>query len=365
MAERERALEVRNPATGAEVARVACVGRDELEELARRGRAAQPAWTDLGFDGRGAILGRMRRWLAGNSEHVIETLVSETGKTYEDAQVLELGYTLAALSFWVRRAPRYLAERRFRSRSPLVLGRSLVTHYVPRGLVGVIGPWNYPLLNSFGDCIPALAAGNAVVLKPSELTPLTSLLMAQALGECGLPDGVFQVAPGRGKTGEALIDLVDFVMFTGSIATGRKVAARAAETLTPVSLELGGKDAMIVLAGADLERAANAATYYAMINAGQTCISIERLYAQTGIYDELTAMLADRVAALRCGEPHGPGSIEVGAITDRRQLATIEAHVADAVAKARACSPAATVRPGPDSSMSRRCSPTPTTRWTA
>ena len=119
----------------------------------------------------------------------------------------------------------------------------------------MIGPWNYPLNNSFGDCIPALAAGNAVVLKPSEVTPLTSLLMAEMLAECGLPEGVFQVATGRGETGAALVDEVDYVMFTGSVATGKKVMAQAAETLTPVSLELGGKDPMIVLADADLERA--------------------------------------------------------------------------------------------------------------
>ena len=223
--------------------------------------------------------------------------------------------------------------RRFLSRSPLVAGRSLRTRYLPRGLVGVIGPWNFPLVNSFGDCIPALAAGNTVILKPSELTPLTSLHLERGFAECGLAEGVFQVAPGRGETGAALIDLVDCVMFTGSIETGRRVAARAAERLIPTSLELGGKDAMIVLAGADLERAANAATYYAMFNAGQACISVERLYAESSIYDELTALLAEKIAALRCGEPQGPGSIDVGAITDEHQLATIEAHVSDAVAK--------------------------------
>jgi acyl-CoA reductase-like NAD-dependent aldehyde dehydrogenase len=172
-----------------------------------------------------------------------------------------------------------------------------------------------------------------VILKPSELTPLTSLLLAEGCSESGIPDGVFQVAPGGGDTAAALVDLVDFVMFTGSIATGRKVAVRAAERLIPVSLELGGKDAMIVLAGADLERAANAAVFYSMINGGQTCVSIERVYAQAPIYDEFVAKLAVKVAEIRCGEPQGPGSVEVGAITDARQLATIEAHVADAAKK--------------------------------
>ena len=326
-------IEVRNPATGAYVASVACIDDAALELLAQRGRAAQPAWSELGVAGRAAILTTMRRWLSENSERVIETVISETGKTYEDAQLYELGYGLAALSFWTRNAPRYLQEQRFLARTPLVVGRRLVMRHVPRGLVGVIGPWNYPLLNSFGDCIPALMAGNSVILKPSELTPLTSLLMAEAGAECGIPDGVFQVAPGGGETGAALIDLVDFVMFTGSIASGRAVALRAAQTLTPVSLELGGKDALVVLDGANLERAANVAVFYAMMNSGAACVSLERIYAESTIYDEFTNKLAEKVAALRYGAPRGPGSVEVGAITDQRQLETIEAHVADALAK--------------------------------
>jgi len=133
-----------------------------------------------------------------------------------------------------------------------VIGKQLVVRYEALGLVGVIGPWNYPLTNSFGDCIPALAAGNSVILKPSEVTPLTSLLMAEALEECGLPRDVYQVATGLGDVGGALVDEVDFVMFTGSTETGKKVAEQAAKTLTPVGLELGGKDPMIVLRDADV-----------------------------------------------------------------------------------------------------------------
>jgi acyl-CoA reductase-like NAD-dependent aldehyde dehydrogenase len=326
-------IDVYNPATGAYVASVPCVDGEALTAFAQQGREVQPAWAELGFAGRAALLGRARHWLADNSARVIETLISETGKAYEDAQNLELAYALGALSFWARKAPEYLADQRATSYSPLVPGRRLLTRYIPRGLVGVIGPWNYPLINSFGDCIPALAAGNSVILKPSELTPLTSLLLADGLAQSGVPDGVFQVAPGGGETAAALVDLVDFVMFTGSIATGRKVALRAAERLTPVSLELGGKDAMVVLAGSDLERAANAAVFYAMINGGQTCVSIERVYAESAIYDEFVSKLALKVAAVRCGEPGGPGTVDVGAITDPRQLATIDAHVADAAAK--------------------------------
>jgi acyl-CoA reductase-like NAD-dependent aldehyde dehydrogenase len=326
-------IEVRSPASGALLAHVPSLDRAAVAALAKRGRAAQPAWADLAFDGRGAVLARMQRWLIDNSERVVETVMSETGKTVEDAQLLELSYTISAVSFWRGHAERYLKDHRAMARTPLIAGRRLVRRYVPYGLVGVIGPWNYPLLNSFGDCIPALAAGNSVLLKPSELTPLTSLLIAEGLAECGLPDGVFQVATGAGETGAALVDAVDFVMFTGSIETGRAVARQAAGALTPFALELGGKDAMIVLAGADLERAANAAVYYGMINAGQACISIERVYAEAAIYDELTGLLGAKLAQLRCGAPAGPGSVDVGAITDPRQLVTIEKHVADAVAK--------------------------------
>jgi acyl-CoA reductase-like NAD-dependent aldehyde dehydrogenase len=340
-------IEVRNPATGELLATVPALDAAALAALAARARAAQPQWAGLGFEGRAAVLRRMQRWLFDNAERVIETIVSETGKAYEDAQLLELGYAVASLSFWSRRASDYLDERRFLARTPLIAGRRVVTRYAPRGLVGIIGPWNYPLLNSFGDAIPALAAGNSVLLKPSELTPLTSLLVAEGLRACELPDGVFAVATGGGETGEALIDLVDFVMFTGSTATGRKVAVRAAQSLTPCALELGGKDALIVLDGAPLERAANVAVYYGMLNGGQSCVSLERVYAQASIYDELAAKVLRKVQALRVGEPHGPGSVEIGAITSERQLEIIESHVADALAKGASVAVGGHRRPGP------------------
>ena len=212
-------------------------------------------------------------------------------------------------------------------------GKKLILRFRPLGLIGVIGPWNYPLTNSFGDCIPALAAGNSVILKPSEITPLTSLLLAEAMRECGLPENVLQIATGRGETGAALVDHVDMIMFTGSTRTGRKVAETAAKRLIPASLELGGKDPMIVLSDADLERAANFAAYYSMQNAGQTCISIERVYVEEPVYDDFVAKVSDKVRALRVGKPEGYGSVEVGAITFPPQLDTIKDHVADAVQK--------------------------------
>jgi acyl-CoA reductase-like NAD-dependent aldehyde dehydrogenase len=326
-------IAVENPATGRVIAHVPDLGPEQVSELARRARAAQPAWEALGFEGRGRVLRRAQRWLIDNSDRVIETIVSETGKTWEDAQAAELAYGANAFGFWAKQAPRYLADERVKSAAIFVKGKRLVLRYRPLGLVGVIGPWNYPLTNSFGDCIPALAAGNSVILKPSEVTPLTSLLLADALRECGLPEDVFQVATGRGPTGEALIDAVDMIMFTGSTETGRKVMARAAQTLTPVSLELGGKDPMIVLSDADLERAANAALYYSMLNTGQTCISIERVYVEAPVYDAFVAKVTEQARALRHGPPDGPGSVEVGAMTHGPQVDLVERHVEDARAK--------------------------------
>src|SRR3954447_3790662 len=323
-------IAVENPATGEVIAHVPDTPPERVAEMAARGRGAQPAWEALGFDGRGRILRRAQKWLMDNGDRVTETIVSETGKAWEDAHAAEVAYGAQAFGFWAKHAPEYLADERVKSASIFVAGKRLVLRYRPLGLVGVIGPWNYPLTNSFGDCIPALAAGNSVILKPSEITPLTSLLLADGLRACGLPDDVFQVATGRGATGEALIDEVDMIMFTGSSATGRKVMARAAETLTPVALELGGKDPMIVLSDADLERAANAAVYYSMLNTGQTCISIERAYVEAPVYDEFVNKVSQKAKALRQGPPHGAGSIDVGAITFPPQLDIVEQHVEQA-----------------------------------
>jgi acyl-CoA reductase-like NAD-dependent aldehyde dehydrogenase len=329
--EAARAIEVENPATGHVIATVPIVAPGDVARLVERARRAQLGWAALGFDGRAAVMKRCQKWLSDNAERVIETIVAETGKAYEEALLAEVSYAQGAFAFWAKNAERYLADERVKTASPFVKGRKLIVRHEPVGVVGVIGPWNYPLTNSFGDCIPALMAGNSVLLKPSEVTPLTSMLMGEMLRECGLPEDVYQVVPGYGETAEALIDEVDFVMFTGSTATGRKVMERAAKTLTPVSLELGGKDPMIVCADANLERAANAAVHYSMQNAGQTCVSTERLYVEQPIYDEFVRLVTDRVRGLRQGVPGGPGSTDLGAVINPPQSDIVERHVKDAV----------------------------------
>src|SRR5215218_9115731 len=181
-------IEVENPATGQVIQRLPVTSPEEVRVLVDRARMAQPAWEALGFEGRARVLRRMQKWVVDNAERVVQTIVDESGKTYEDASVVELSYGAGALGFWAKRAPEYLSDEKVRSSSPFVMGRKLVVRYRPVGVVGVIGPWNYPLTNNFGDAIPALAAGNAVVLKPSQITPLTSLLLAEGIRECGLPE---------------------------------------------------------------------------------------------------------------------------------------------------------------------------------
>ena len=302
--------------------------------MATRGREAQPAWEALGFEARGRIMRRAQRWMFDNAQRVLDAVVQETGKTYEDAQIADFGYTASALGFWAKEGPKYLADERVPSwNNPIAIGKKLIIRYAPVGLVGVIGPWNYPIANSFGDCIPALMAGNSVILKPSEVTPLSSFLMAEMLEACGIPENVFQIATGDGGTGAALIGQVDCVMFTGSSRTGKAVMKAAADALVPCYLELGGKDPMIVCADADLDRAANAATFFSMNNGGQVCISVERCYVEAPVYDEFVAKVTDNVRSLRQGVPTDIGTVDVGAVIFPPQLDIISDHVRDAVDK--------------------------------
>ncbi len=327
-------IPVENPATGELITTVPLLAADHVAEMAARARAAQPGWAALEFEGRGRVMKRAQQWMLQNTDRILDLVVSETGKTYEDAQLTDHGYTVSALGFWAKEAEGYLADERVPSwNNPLAIGKKLVVRYAPIGLVGVIGPWNFPIVNSFGDCIPALMAGNSVILKPSEVTPLSALLMAEMMAECGLPADVFQVATGDGSTGAALISQVDCVMFTGSTKTGKAVMKAAAEQVIPCYLELGGKDPMVVCADANIDRAANAAAFYSMNNAGQVCISVERVYVEEPVYDEFVAKVKANVEGLRQGVPTAPGTVDVGAVIFPPQIEIVDDHVRDAVEK--------------------------------
>src|SRR3954468_4906269 len=326
-------IPVENPATGQTIGHVPDMGPPEVKHMVDVARAAQPGWGGMGFEARAKVFYRARKWLVDNRERVARTIVEETGKTHEDAMLAEVLFIADSFGYWAKSAPKHLEDEKVKSHSPFMLGRKLMIRYQPRGVVGVIGPWNYPLTNCFGDGIAALAAGNSVIFKPSEVTPYSTMLMQECMREAGLPDGVMQVATGRGPTGAALVEHVDYVMFTGSVATGKKVAAEAAKTLTPHSLELGGKDPMIVLKDADIERAANGAVFWSMANGGQICQAIERVYVEEPIYDEFVEKIVEKTRALRQGVPGEAGSVDVGAVTFENQMAIMQDHMKDAVDK--------------------------------
>jgi acyl-CoA reductase-like NAD-dependent aldehyde dehydrogenase len=339
-------IAVSDPATGQVLREVPSFDANAVAGLVATARAAQPAWHAAGFDARAEIFRRAQHWMIANNERVAQTICEETGKTRDDAAV-EVSVAAQSFGFWAKMAPRYLKDESLRSLSPLAFMRKVVVRYEPVGVVGVIGPWNYPLVNLFCDAVPALMAGNAAVLKPSEVTPLTAFVVIEMMEACGLPGGVLSVATGGAATGEALIDNVDYLMFTGSTRTGKRVMERAAQTLTPVSLELGGKDPMIVCADADVERAANAAAYYALNNSGQICISVERVYVEEAVYDSFVEKLLANVARLRQGPPGDPGTVEVGAITFAPQIDIIDSHVVDARERGATVAAGGQRRPGP------------------
>jgi acyl-CoA reductase-like NAD-dependent aldehyde dehydrogenase len=325
-------IAVENPATGQVVVTLRAATPEDVAAMAERARKAQPAWQAAGFAERGKVLSRFQKWMCDNADRIIDTEMSESGKTREDVTI-ELSLVIASAGFWAKNAVKYLKDEKVKTSSPFLLGRKTLVRYEPIGVAAIIGPWNYPLANNIGDVFPALAAGNTVILKPSSVTPLTSLVCEEGLRACGIPEDVFQVLVGRGAIGEYLIDHADFVMFTGSTEVGKTVMKRAADSLTPVSLELGGKDPMIVCADADIDRAANAAVFWSMQNAGQTCISVERCYVEEAIHDQFLEKVADGAKKLRQGVPGDYGSIEVGSFINPPQIDIVEAHVNDAVNK--------------------------------
>jgi len=324
-------IEVHNPANGELITTLPVASPDEVATTVARVRANQADWEAMGIEGRYYWLGKLRDWLLDNSERVLDTMQRETGKVRADA-TNEPVYLADLINFYGSKAAKFIGEESVRPHSALLAAKKLRVQYRPHPVVGIISPWNFPLILSIGDAIPALQAGAAVVIKPSEFTPLGLEEVVEAWKhEIGGPD-VLDCVQGIGETGGALVDNVDFIQFTGSDRTGRKVMARAAETLTPVSLELGGKDPMIVLADADLDRAANAAAWGGMMNSGQICMSVERIYVEQPAYDEFVDKLTTEVNKLRQGPDSKGDPKDVGAMTSPNQSAIVEDHVTDALA---------------------------------
>jgi acyl-CoA reductase-like NAD-dependent aldehyde dehydrogenase len=314
-----------NPATGAEAGRVPVANEAAVAAAVQRAREAAAWWVGLGFEGRKVRLLRWRALLVERIEELAELNRAEAGKPVADA-IVEASAAIEHTDWAARNAKRVLGPRRTRTRL-LLAEHAGHLEYQPYGVVGVIGPWNYPILTPLGPASAALAAGNAVVLKPSEYTPVVGQWLADSFAEVVPEQPVLQVVHGLGDVGAALCRSgVDKVAFTGSTATAKKVMATCAETLTPVVIEAGGKDALIVDADADVPAAAEAAVWGAMTNAGQTCIGIERVYAVAPVYDAFVDAVVEKAGRLKMGE-------EIGPITMPGQIDVIRRHIDDALAR--------------------------------
>ncbi|KRE27780.1 aldehyde dehydrogenase [Mycobacterium sp. Soil538] len=319
---------ITNPATGAPAGQVRWTDPADVTRIAAGLRDAQREWEARGAAGRAKVLARYAVWLGKHRAEIEELLIKETGKSATDA-AQEVPLILMIASYYIRTMENALAPDKRPAALPFLSIKKIEVHYRPRPVVGIIAPWNYPVANALMDAIGALAAGCAVLLKPSERTPLTAELLMRGWLDSGAPD-VLALAQGAREVSEAVIDVSDYIQFTGSSATGAKVAERAARRLTPVSLELGGKDPMIVLEDADVDLAAHAAVWGAMFNAGQTCVSVERVYVLEPVYDQFVAAVVRDVENLKMGA--GDGN-HFGAMIDDSQVAVTERHVADALAK--------------------------------
>lgn len=323
-----------NPATGTPLGDLPVALADEVREAANRARLAQRSWAACKPAKRKRALRALRRVLAREAEAIARTISEETGKPSVEALVMELIPCLEMISHYASRAPRVLGRRRLALR--LLRHRMSEVRHVPKGLVGIISPWNYPFSIAMGDAAMAMAAGNGVVIKPSELASrpmlLAKRLFDEAACESGMPSDLLQVVTGYVATAQAVIDTVDHVIFTGSVEVGRKVAAACAARLIGCTLELGGKAPAVVCADAELDRTARALVWGALANSGQTCAGVERVYAVEAIYDRLVDKVRAEVEALRQGDPADLAT-DLGAMTDPRQVERVEAQVADALIK--------------------------------
>ena len=314
-----------DPTTGTPVGTFPVHTEAEVRATVEKARAAAQWWDGLGFAGRATRLRAWRAHLASHATELAELISREGGKPVDDA-LIELASAVEHLHWAPANAARVLGRRRVRP-GLLVANLAASVEYQPYGVVGVIGPWNYPVFTPMGSIVYALAAGNAVVLKPSEYTPAVGKWLVDTFAAIVPEQPVLQLVTGAGETGAALCRAgVDKIAFTGSTATAKKIMAACAETLTPVLLECGGKDALIVAADADVEKAATAALWGGMSNAGQTCIGIERVYAVDAVYDDFVAALTAKARALRPGTDYGPATMP-------SQLDVIRRHIDDALAR--------------------------------
>jgi succinate-semialdehyde dehydrogenase/glutarate-semialdehyde dehydrogenase len=319
------------PATGELLGEAKVYSADEVRSVVGAAKRAQEAWGALSPEERGRRVLRFRDAIVDRADEIVDLLTRECGKPKQEALVHEVMVVADIATYFAKAAAHVLAPREI----PLHLmkHRKSVVHYVPRGVVGVISPWNFPFQLPLRDVLIAVIAGNSVVLKPSEVTPLIALKAKEIWDGAGMPEDVFQVVTGYGPTGAALIDAgVQMIVFTGGVSTGKRVAAACGERLIPCVMELGGKAPLIVREDADLEHTARGIVFGGFSNSGQICISVERVYAHEAIHDKLLARVVELTKELRQGDP-SRASVDVGAIIFPHQIEVARKHIEDALAK--------------------------------
>ncbi|HEY1232837.1 MAG TPA: aldehyde dehydrogenase family protein [Candidatus Binatia bacterium] len=324
-----QSLIVRNPATLEKITELPVARSNDVAMAVTRARKAQQTWAKTNFPERARLLYKLRDFLLDEGDRLADIMTAETGRPRAEVYGNELFYLCDAIGSWGKKSAHYLREKTIKPQFPLLKAKKVVAVYEPRGVIGIISPWNFPLTMTLGEAIPALMAGNAVVIKPSELTPLSAIFGAEAVAKTGFPENLLQVMIGGAETGEALVDSVDMVAFTGSVEIGKRVMKRAADRLIPVALELGGKDPMIVLEDADIDRAVGACVWGALMNCGQACTSVERVYVESGVYDRFLEKLVERVRAIRQGRSED--DVDIGCFTSEEQLRKVAAQVEQAI----------------------------------
>ena len=316
-----------NPATGEVLREFECATEAQVHAAVARARAAQPAWNEFGVRRRVAVLGEFQRLLHGKKSQVAALITREAGKPLVEALLTEVLVVLDTTRFCVENAFDFLRERPVPHGNLAMKTKTGRILREPQGVIGIISPWNYPFSIPATESLSALVTGNAVLLKPSELTSLNALELASLLHEAGVPRDVFQVIVGDGTAGSALLNTeIDKLVFTGSVATGKRIAQAAAARLLPVVLELGGKDPMLVLDDADVDVASSGAVWGAFANCGQACLSVERCYVHRSLYDAFLEACARKTKQLRVGNGIDPQT-EIGPLIHEQQLRNVEAHV--------------------------------------
>jgi acyl-CoA reductase-like NAD-dependent aldehyde dehydrogenase len=322
-----------NPATLEVLAEIETTPIDKVFEIAEKAQLAFKNWASKTIDERLGLLKRARKIFYEMKDELATLITLENGKPIVESYSMEIFPTLDLFDFYIKNAKKILKRRKVRSQIPLFWVKRNYIHFEPLGVVAVISPWNYPLLLPIAPIISALVAGNCVIFKPSEYTSLIGLKIADIFHMAGFPDGVFNIVIGYGDVGEALVNSnIDKISFTGSTRTGRLIMQNASKKPIPVTLELGGKDPMIVFDDVDVETAATSAVWGAFANAGQTCVSVEICYVQEKIFQEFVEKVVEKTKKLKIGNGLDP-DVEIGPINNEKQMKIIENQIQDAISK--------------------------------